>query len=252
MADTRCAARMEPEAEAFYAESLRELKRSGIPFMVAGTFAVNEYTGLNRATKDLDIFCKASDFPKILAHFARLGYETGIEDERWIAQVARGAYKFDVIFNSTVAVTPITDQWFAEARHATMYDTEALVVPPTELIYSKVFVQDRYKYDGSDIAHVILKQADAVNWRRLLMYLEQYWEVLLVMVLNFRFVYPTERERVPRWLLDELLERLRTQVDLPTPQMRVCRGRLFSRSDYLKDITEWGFADLIGEAGEKS
>lgn len=243
---------MAPEAEAFYAEALRALADSGIPFLVAGTFAVNEYTGLGRPTKDLDVFCKASDFPKILAHFKALGYDTGIEDERWIAFVAKEPYKFDVIFNSTTAVTPITDAWFSEARHATLYGTPVSLVPPTELIYSKVFVQDRYKYDGSDVAHLILKQNGSVDWKRLLGYLEQYWEVLLMLVLNFRFIYPTERERIPRWLLDELLERIEAQADLPVPQTRVCRGRLFSRSDYLKDVTEWGYADLIGEAGEKS
>jgi hypothetical protein len=54
-----------PEADAFYADSLRILSRSKIPFLVAGTFAVNCYTGINRATKDLDIFCKAGDFPRI-------------------------------------------------------------------------------------------------------------------------------------------------------------------------------------------
>ena len=30
--------------------------------------------------------------------------------------------------------------------------------------------------------------------------------------------------------------------------MKVCRGRLFSRSDYAVDIIEWGFADILGEA----
>jgi hypothetical protein len=242
---------MEPEAEAFYAEALRELLNSRVPFLVAGTFAVNQYTGLNRPTKDLDVFCKASDFPKILAFFKALGYETGIEDERWIAFVSKGPYKFDVIFNSTVAVTPITDQWFSEAPEADIYGATVKLVPPTELVYSKIFVQDRYKYDGSDVAHIILRQNGSIDWKRLLAYLEQYWEALFIVILNFRFIYPTEREKIPRWLLDELLERLEAQASLPTPQMKVCRGRLFSRSDYLTDITEWGFADLIGEAGEK-
>ena len=34
--------------------------------------------------------------------------------------------------------------------------------------------------------------------RRLLSYAEQYWEVLLIHVLNFRFIYPTERDRIPQ------------------------------------------------------
>jgi hypothetical protein len=55
---------------------------------------------------------------------------------------------------------------------------------------------------------------------------------------------------VPAWLLDELLARLKDLDDLPTPQMKVCRGRLFSREDYRVDVTEWGFADLVGEGGK--
>jgi hypothetical protein len=31
--------------------------------------------------------------------------------------------------------------------------------------------------------------------------LELYWEVLLINILNFRFVYPTERDLIPRWLI---------------------------------------------------
>ena len=58
-----------PAAEKFYAESLRELARTDIPFLVAGTFAVSAYTGVSRPTKDLDIFCKAGDYPRILGHF---------------------------------------------------------------------------------------------------------------------------------------------------------------------------------------
>ena len=45
--------------------------------------------------------------------------------------------------------------------------------------------------------------------------MELYWEVLLINVLNFRFVYPTERDLIPRWLYDELLERLKAQDEMP-------------------------------------
>jgi hypothetical protein len=72
--------------------------------------------------------------------------------------------------------------------------------------------------------------------------------VLLIHVLNFRFIYPSERDRVPRWLLDELLERARLHADLPISKTRVCRGRLFSPEDYRVDVMEWGFADLVGAA----
>ena len=83
------------------------------------------------------------------------------------------------------------------------------ILPPTEFVWSKAFVQDRDRYDGADIAHVMLKEHENIDWRRLLTYMEPYWEVLLTHLLNFRFIYPTERDRVPQWLMDELTERLR-------------------------------------------
>ncbi|BCJ91313.1 hypothetical protein IZ6_20480 [Terrihabitans soli] len=235
-----------PKAELFYAESLKYLKKSGIPFMVAGTYAVGSYTGIRRPTKDLDIFCRAGDYPRVLRYFQDLGHKTEIEDERWIAKVKKGRYVFDVIFNSRTAATPITDAWFAEKHTAKIYGIEVQLIAPTELVWSKIFVQNRERYDGADIAHVILKQHAEINWKRLLDYGEQYWEVLLIHILNFRFIYPTERHCVPDWLFDELMARLQNQRAMPEGKTRVCRGRLFSPPDYFIDIAEWGFADIVG------
>ncbi|MBF0374348.1 MAG: hypothetical protein HQL38_12675 [Alphaproteobacteria bacterium] len=236
----------------FYAEALRQLARSQIPFLLGGTFAVSMLTGLTRATKDLDVFCRAGDFPRILEHFASQGYDTAVEDERWIGKVAQGDAVFDVIFNSTCAVTPVTESWFVEEWPAEVFGHRVRITPPTEMIWSKVFVQDRGRYDGADIAHVLLKRHDAIDWRRLLAYMDQYWEVLLIHLLNFRFVYPSERDAVPVWLMDELASRLARRSGLPPPRTRVCRGRMFSRADYRIDIAEWGFADVVGESGPPS
>ena len=75
------------EAVAFYEEALRLLKESGIPFLLSGTYAVTAYTGIRRPTKDLDVFCKPGDYPRILAFFQARGFRTDVEDERGIAQV---------------------------------------------------------------------------------------------------------------------------------------------------------------------
>ena len=46
--------------------------------------------------------------------------------------------------------------------------------------------------------------------------------------------------------MNELTERLRAHLEMPPPQVKVCRGRVFSPRDYITDITEWGFADVVG------
>ena len=76
--------------------------------------------------------------------------------------------------------------------------------------------------------------------------MELYWEVLLIHLLNFRFIYPSERDCVPRWLFDVLIERINAQAELPMADVKICRGRLLSPRDYAIDITEWGFADVVG------
>lgn len=235
-----------PVAEAFYVEALSELSRLGLPFMVAGTYAVAAYTGIARPTKDLDIFCKAGDYPRILGHFQSRGYAIQIEDERWLAKVHQGNDFFDLIFASSNGTVPVTEQWLTHAREAEVLGVPVRLVGPTELVWSKVFIQVRDRYDGADVAHLFLKQHREIDWARLLAYMDLHWEVLLVHLLNFRWIYPSERNHVPRWLMDELLDRLKQQLDLPAPQTKVCRGRMLSRSDYEAAVREWGFADISG------
>lgn len=240
-----------PEAVDFYIESLKLLDESGFPFLLSGTYALSCYTGITRPTKDLDVFCKPSDAPRILSFFKGRGYRIDIEDERWIGKVWKDEHFFDVIYNISTASIPVTDHWFRTAYEVEVYGTNVRITPPTEFVLSKLFLQDRYRYDGADVAHVILRKHDEIDWRYLLDSMELYWEVLLIHVLNFRFIYPTERECIPRWLFDELLGRLQAQAEMPPARMKICRGRLFSPRDYITDITEWGFADVVGKGIEE-
>jgi hypothetical protein len=237
----------DPTAEGFYVDALRELAALNIPFLLAGTYALSAYTGITRETKDLDIFCKAGDYPRILAHFKSTGHAISVEDERWLGKVHKGKHFFDVIFASSNGTMPVSDAWFEHARQIEVFGTPVRIVGPTELVWSKCFIQLRHRYDGADVAHTILKAHDQIDWQRLLAYMEVHWEVLLMHLLNFRWIYPSERDHVPRWVMDELLDRLGAQLQMPPPDMKVCRGRMFSRVDYEIDVKEWGFADVGGE-----
>ena len=245
-------AALEPPAspDAFYSEVIRLMVESEIPFLLSGTYALACYTEISRPTKDVDVFVTAGDCLKMLAFFKERGFEIQMVDERWLARICRGELFVDAIFNMPTAQTHVTEEWFENAPYAHIFDVRVRLVPPTELIWSKIFVQDRYRYDGADVAHMILKRHDEIDWRRLLNRMEMYWEVLLMAVLNFRFVYPSERNLVPRWLFDELVDRLRDQADVPTPGMKVCRGRIFSPRDYAIDVAEWGFSEAVGNLEE--
>lgn len=238
---------IDPDAEPFVAAVVNDLAGSQIPFLVAGTYAVSAYTGISRPTKDFDVFCKAGDYARILAHFQENGYSVEVKDERWLGKVSKGKHFFDVIFASPNGTMPVGDNWFEGVWQIEMCGRCVRIVSPTELIWSKCFIQLRHRYDGADIAHVILKAHDKIDWRKLLGYLEVNWEVLLIHLLNFRWIYPSERDKISDWLMDELLGRLNAQRDLPLPQMKICRGRMYSRVDFEIDVKEWGFADMGGD-----
>ena len=106
-------------------------------------------------------------------------------------------------------------------------------------------------YDAADVAHMILKCHDRIDWRKLLDHMELYWEVLLMALLNFRFVYPSERDVIPGWLMDDLLGRLSDQSAMKPPGKRVCRGRIFSPRDYSIDVDQWGFSEAVGNLEEQ-
>ena len=46
-----------------------------------------------------------------------------------------------------------------------LFDTKVHLVPPTQFVWSKIYVQDRYRYDGADVTHMILKRSEDIDWR---------------------------------------------------------------------------------------
>ncbi len=240
-----------PAAEAFYSEVLQLMARSEIPFLLSGTYALACYTGIDRPTKDVDVFAKAGDALKLLAYLKEQGFDTVVVDERWLARITRGELFVDIIYNMPTVTTHVTDEWFERAPRTEMFGATVRLVPPTQFIWSKIFLQDHHRYDGADVAHVILKCHEKIDWERLLSHLELYWEVLLMALLNFRFIYPSERNLVPRWLMEELLDRLTKQMDMEPPRKKVCRGRIFSPRDYAIDVEQWGYSEAVGNLEEQ-
>jgi hypothetical protein len=231
-------------AEKFYKESLMLLIVSGIPFFVGGTHALTFYTGIQRQTKDIDIFCKPGDYTRILSFFADKGYETEIVDARWLAKITKNTYFVDIIFGSRTDLTTVDETWFTNIPEITMFDMKIKIMAIEELIWSKTYIQHRDKYDGVDINHLILRQGKNINWKHLLMRMDGHWEILFAHILNFRFVYPSERNIIPDWLIEEFITRISHQLKLPPPTEKICRGHLITDGHYQIDINEWGFLSV--------
>lgn len=233
------------EAHTFYKDAIIMLQESGADFMLGGAFATFHYTGVYRDTKDLDVFCKASEYPSILKHFASKGYATELTDVRWLAKIFKGDHFIDIIFDSVNHICTVDDSWY---EHATAGEFEGLavkMVPAEELVWCKTYVQNRERFDGADINHILLRYGKKLDWRRLMKRLDHHWQLFLAKILIFQFVYPADyRDIIPQWVFDELMKRAYEQYELPQSIEKVCRGPIIDNTQYSIDIKEWDYKSI--------
>ncbi|MBI2833555.1 MAG: nucleotidyltransferase [Acidobacteria bacterium] len=231
------------EAKAVYVEAVSLLREAAVPFLVGGAFAFERYTGIARYTKDFDIFLRRSDCPRALEVLGRGGFSVALTFPHWLAKAFKGDLFIDLIFGSGNGVAEVDERWFAHAVDAEVFGVPVPLIPAEEMIWSKAFVMERERYDGADVAHLILACGPELDWARLVERFGDEWRVLLAHLLLFGFIYPGERDKVPTSLVNGLLERWRQQVQTPPPDTRVCGGTLISREQYDIDVTRWGFVD---------
>lgn len=230
-----------PDSIDFYKEILQVLADSNIRYMVGGTFALKMYTGILGSPKDMDIFCLPEDFPRILNAFSDNGFETEYTDARWLGKIHKGERYTDIIFSSVNQSFVIDDDWYRFATRSDLFGYPVLYIPAEELLWSKMFVQNRERYDGADINHLILRYGEKMDWHRLWKRVEPYWLIFYTHLLLFRFIYPSEKNIVPEWLMETLRERQAQEDKLPPPQEKICRGPLIDQTQYRIDVIDWGF-----------
>lgn len=234
---------MSSAADKFYAEVIRLLKEAQIPFLVGGAYALREYTGINRDTKDLDLFIRRAEVESIMEVCRQAGYRAEYAYPHWIAKVFHADAFVDLIYAAGNGLLQIDETWLDQARLGTYLDFEVQLCPPEELIAMKCYVMDRCRYDGADIHHLFRCCGAALDWDRLRSYFEEHYHVLLTHLLMFMFTYPGEVSVIPELLLRDLLDQARAERRQPSPDERVCRGPLLAKLDYLQDVEQWGYKD---------
>jgi hypothetical protein len=242
---TTAGAALDPRTAEFYRSALRALIKAGVPFLVGGAYSLERYTGIARHTKDFDIFVRQEDCQRALGTLAALGCTTDLTFTHWLGKAFRGEDFIDVIFSSGNGIAEVDDLWFEHAVDAIVLDVPVKLCPAEETIWSKSFIMERERYDGADIAHLLHAEATRLDWQRLLARFDGYWRVLFAHLTLFGFIYPTERAKIPAWVMKELISRLARELDTPEPGdgSRVCRGPILSRGQYLLDVADWGYRD---------
>ena len=231
------------EERVVYRRALEALNAAGIPYVVAGAYAIYEHTGIYRKTKDLDLFFEPASVPPAAAVLRDAGFVTRLEDSHWLAKATVGDYFVDLIYGMGNGIARIDEGWIRHSRPGILAAAPVLIAPAEELIWHRLYINERHRHDMSDVLHLILSRGTSLDWMRLVARTGDHWPLLLAQVITFRYVYPGYAANVPAWVLDEFLARVRTRNDPRTSEPEYTRGPLISRFSFSIDVREWGFID---------
>jgi hypothetical protein len=235
---------LDPRTRDFYLHALALLDEADVPYLVGGAYSLAHHAGIVRHTKDLDLFIRRQDYERVARVLQRGGYPTRLVFPHWLGKAFFADAFVDLIFGSGNGLCQIDDDWFAHAVSGEALGRQARLVPAEEVIWTKSFVQERERFDGADIAHVLLARGPQLDWDRLIRRFGLNHRVLLAHLILFGYIYPSHRHCVPRHVMDRLLQMVR---DEPQVEGAICRGTLLSRQQYLIDINERGFIDARQE-----
>ena len=237
-----------PEEEReVYRRALQALNEASVPYVVAGAYAIYEHTGIYRQTKDLDIFVEPGSVVAAARALKDAGFVMRLEDLHWLAKAFIGDKFVDLIYGMGNAVAFIDSDWVKHSRTGVLAAQPVRIAPAEELVWHRLFINERHRHDMSDIVHLILCVADALDWERLMARVGEHWPLLLAQLQMFSYVYPGYRSNVPSWVLEQLIEQARANVGRDEEDADLTRGTLISRFSFAIDVREWGFADPRGD-----
>src|SRR5256885_1601344 len=223
------------EATSLYRDVLTAMNEHGIPYAVAGAFALRKYTGIWRVTKDLDLFMKAADVPAALDHLCKQGFRCETLDPVWLSKAHRGEYFVDLISGMSNGVIMVDDSWMKRTQPAVIAGAQSQIISAEDLIASKLFVLRRERFDGADIAHIIYRTKGQLEWERILQLACEHWELVFFALVLFRYVYPAHTDYVPAPLWQDLLSRYMHLVQHSDPHA-LFRGSLVDENIFSIDV----------------
>ncbi len=233
-----------PHTAAFYRQALQTLAGGRVPFLVGGAFAHACFTGIRRATKDLDLFIRRRDYQRVAALMRSQGWRCELTYPHWLAKVYAGEDFVDLIFNSGNGVTPVDECWFRNNAWAQVLGVPVRISNVEDALLSKAFIMERERYDGADIAHLLRANAEQLDWTGLVNRFGANWRVLLAHLALFGYIYPGERHRIPARVMNQLIARLAAESRQPLAEdPHVCAGTLLSREQYRHDVEQLGYRD---------
>src|SRR5439155_16709629 len=121
---------------------------------------------------DFDVFVRRGDELHALGALQNWGCKTVLTFPHWLGKAFKsdGGEKddfIDVIFGSGNGLCVVDEQWFEHAARGQVLGRDVRLCPAEETIWTKCFIQERERFDGADVAHLIWSRGETLDWDRL-------------------------------------------------------------------------------------
>jgi hypothetical protein len=223
---------------AIYERVMDAATRQGIPFLLGGAFALAAYTGHGRNTKDLDLYI----LPEERARAIRLLTDLGLRDyhpqlpyqRHWIYRAVAEETILDLIWQMPNERAEVDESWFLHAARVELWHREVLILPPEELLWTKIYVLQRDRCDWPDILNLLHRVGARLDWERLLDRLEEDTPLLAGLLSVFAWLAPGRAQEFPYWIWKRL--GLAPPPACPVPVEDPYRLRLLDSRDWFGPI----------------
>jgi hypothetical protein len=226
-----------PQHWTVYKYVLDRLRDATVPFALGGGLALGVYTGKLRRSKDLDIYILPEHRNALIGIMSDCGlmdyYEKVPYDRTWIY---RGHYNeaiVDAIWAMANKRAQVDSAWLERGPTVKMFDQQFRVIPPEELIWSKLYVLQRDRCDWPDILNLIYATGPTLNWDHLLMRVGEDRPLIKGVLSVFSWLSPARAGQIP--------QRVWRSLGLPAPKHDPTTGHL-DRKDLL-DTRPWLFTE---------
>lgn len=210
-----------PEQWAVYSLVIDRAQLEGVRFALGGGLALGFYTGSLRQSKDLDMYVVPEDREKMMEITRNCGladyYDQVPYDRNWIYRCHQGDVIVDTIWAMANRRATVDERWIATGPHVFLFGQEFKVIPPEELIWSKLYVLQRDRCDWPDILNLIYATGPTLDWEHLMSRVEEDRPLVKGVLSIFAWVSPSRAAEIPR--------RVWRQLGLAVPKSRTAEDR---------------------------
>jgi hypothetical protein len=216
------------EQSSRYGCVLQAIREDGLEFALGGGLALSVYTGRLRNTKDLDLYIRPEHRDRLVTLLEGCGltdyFETVPYDRNWIYRSHNNGVIVDAIWAMANQRAQVDEHWLAKGKVIRMFGEEFRVVPPEELIWSKLYVVQRDRCDWPDILNLIWAIGPELDWRHLMDRVAEDVPLIRGVLSIFSWMSPDRARAIPHWVWQSL--GLTVQGHASGPEGRPARWEL--------------------------